>query len=129
MAAPPSTSSDPNNIASVPEVLKDASATAIYGARGANGVILVTTKRGSTDGGRVTYDTKFSVGVLPRKLPLLNSAQFPESEETAYQNAKKYDPVGWAGGEYRDPLTKRPRSVVARRQREAALRHRLAGWC
>ncbi len=102
---------NPNDIASV-EVLKDASATAIYGARGANGVILVTTKRGSTDGGRVTYDTEFSVGVLPRKLPLLNSAQFLQVEETAYQNAKKYDPVGWAGGKYRDPLTKRTNPLL-----------------
>ena len=46
---------NPNDIASV-EILKDASATAIYGASGANGVILITTKRGTSGGGRVTYD-------------------------------------------------------------------------
>src|SRR4051794_38117557 len=46
---------DPNDIASV-EVLKDASATAIYGARGANGVILITTKRGIRGQTRVSYD-------------------------------------------------------------------------
>lgn len=96
---------NPNDIASV-EVLKDASATAIYGARGANGVILVTTKRGS-DGGRVSYDTEFSVGVLPKKIPLLNSEEFLRVEDIAYQNAKKYDPVGWAGGKFTDPKTKR----------------------
>ncbi|WP_232835062.1 SusC/RagA family TonB-linked outer membrane protein [Pleomorphovibrio marinus] len=97
---------NPNDIESV-EVLKDASATAIYGARGANGVILVTTKRGSKKGGMVTYDTDFSIGVLPRKIPLLNSEEFLRVEEIAYSNAQKYDPVGWQNGIYRDPRLKR----------------------
>lgn len=97
---------NPNDIASI-EVLKDASSTAIYGARGANGVILVTTKRGSQAGGRVNYDTDVSMGVLPRKIPLLNSREFLMVEDIAYQNAQKYDPVGWAGGKYTDPSTKR----------------------
>lgn len=97
---------NPNDIASV-EVLKDASATAIYGARGANGVILVTTKRGSKTGGMITYDVDFSVGVLPKKIPLLNSEEFLRVEDTAYQNAQKYDPNGWANGIYRDPRLKR----------------------
>lgn len=100
-----------NDIASI-EVLKDASATAIYGARGANGVILVSTKRGSKDGGRVSYDTDFSVGVLPRKIPLLNSEEFLRIEDVAYENAKKYDPVGWAGGKYVDPKTKRTNPLL-----------------
>lgn len=46
---------NPSDIESI-EVLKDASATAIYGARGANGVIIVTTKKGSTGKAKVTYD-------------------------------------------------------------------------
>ena len=102
---------NPNDIASI-EVLKDASATAIYGARGANGVIMVTTKRGSTDGGRINYDTDFSVGTLPRKIPLLNSREFLLVEDLAYQNAQKYDPVGWAGGKYKDPKTKRTNPLL-----------------
>ncbi|MGV3587190.1 MAG: SusC/RagA family TonB-linked outer membrane protein, partial [Adhaeribacter sp.] len=97
---------NPNDIASI-EVLKDASATAIYGARGANGVILVTTKRGSQDGGRVNYDTDWSMGVLARKMDLLNSKEFLMVEDIAYQNAQKFDPVGWAGGKYKDPKLKR----------------------
>ena len=97
---------NPNDIASI-EVLKDASATAIYGARGANGVILVTTKRGSKTGGTVSYDADFSIGVLPRKIPLLNSKEFLATEDLAYQNAQKYDPNGWARGIYRDPKLKR----------------------
>ncbi len=97
---------NPNDIASI-EVLKDASATAIYGARGANGVILVTTKRGSKSGGTISYDGNFSIGVLPKKIPLLNSAEFLAAEDLAYQNAQKYDPTGWANGIYKDPKLKR----------------------
>jgi TonB-dependent starch-binding outer membrane protein SusC len=98
---------NPNDIASI-EVLKDASSTAIYGARGANGVILVTTKRGTSGGGRVTYDTDFSISVAPKKLALLNSKEFLAVEDLAYANAQKYDPVGWATGtKYTDPKTKR----------------------
>ncbi len=98
---------NPNDIESI-EVLKDASATAIYGARGANGVILVSTKRGTTTGaGRVNYDVDFSLGTLPKKISLLNSEEFLRVEEIAYANAEKYDPAGWAGGAYTDPTLKR----------------------
>jgi TonB-linked SusC/RagA family outer membrane protein len=98
---------NPNDIASI-EVLKDASSTAIYGARGANGVILVTTKRGTSGGGKVTYDSDFSISVAPKKLELLNAKEFLALEEQAYANAAKYDPEGWATGtKYTDPRTKR----------------------
>ncbi|MCE7043857.1 SusC/RagA family TonB-linked outer membrane protein [Dyadobacter sp. CY312] len=103
---------NPNDIASI-EVLKDASSTAIYGARGANGVILVTTKRGVSGEGRVTYDTDFSIGVAPKRLPVLNSREFLAVEELAYANAAKYDPVGWATGtKYTDPKTKRTNPLL-----------------
>lgn len=103
---------NPNDIASI-EVLKDASSTAIYGARGANGVILVSTKRGTSGAGRVTYDTDFSIGVAPRKLEVLNSKEFLATEELAYANAAKYDPVGWATGtKYTDPKTKRTNPLL-----------------
>lgn len=102
---------NPNDIASI-EVLKDASATAIYGARGANGVILVTTKRGSTNGSKISYDADLSVGVLPRKIPLLNSKEFLAMEDLAYQNAQKYDPAGWANGIYKDPKLKRTNPLL-----------------
>ncbi|WP_084148745.1 SusC/RagA family TonB-linked outer membrane protein [Arenibacter latericius] len=98
---------NPNDIESI-EVLKDASATAIYGARGANGVILVSTKKGSKTGRtNVNYDVDFSLGTLPKKLDLLNSEEFLLVEEIAYANAEKFDPDGWAGGRYTDPRLKR----------------------
>jgi len=68
---------NPNDIASM-EVLKDASATAIYGARGANGVILITTKRGTT--GKPIFDYSYNVGTqkLRKKLDLLDGAGYAE---------------------------------------------------
>ena len=97
---------NPNDIASI-EVLKDASATAIYGSRGANGVILVSTKRGSQAGGKISYDSYYSLGNLSKKVGVLNSEQFLMIEEVAYQNAEKYDAIGFANGKYTDPATKR----------------------
>lgn len=98
---------NPNDIASI-EVLKDASSTAIYGARGANGVIIVTTKRGNEGGGKVTYDADFSIGVAAKKLEVLNAKEFLQVEEIIYAKAAKYDPIGWATGtKYTDPRTKR----------------------
>ena len=90
-----------NDIVSV-EVLKDASSTAIYGARGANGVILVTTKRGKSGvEGRVTYDANFGTSTIgPKRVHVLNAAQFLAVEDLAYKNMEKYDPVGWASGKY-----------------------------
>ncbi len=64
---------NPSDIESI-DVLKDASATAIYGARGANGVIIVTTKRGKPEKTRVTYDGYVGVK-LPNFLPDMMTAQ------------------------------------------------------
>jgi TonB-linked SusC/RagA family outer membrane protein len=98
---------NPNDIRSI-EVLKDASATAIYGARGANGVIMITTQRGEGISGiSVRYNTDFGMGILPRKLSVLNAEAFLRNEELAYENAAKFDPIGWAAGNYKDPRLKR----------------------
>ncbi len=81
---------NPNDIERM-EVLKDASSTAIYGARGANGVILITTKRGAKVGGTVvSYDGFLNVGALPRKIDLLNSAEWLEVIERGFANHSKY---------------------------------------
>ncbi len=91
---------NPSDIVSV-EVLKDASSTAIYGARGANGVILVTTRRGSAGTGKISYDAEMSVPTIgPIKPKVLNAKEFLAVEDLAYQNMAKYDPDGWAAGRY-----------------------------
>ena len=66
---------DPNEIESI-TVLKDASATAVYGVRGANGVILVTTKRGQEGKAKVSFSTNFSMVTPSKPLELTNSYQY-----------------------------------------------------
>ncbi|GAB4029343.1 TonB-dependent receptor [Spirosoma jeollabukense] len=100
---------NPNDIVNV-EVLKDASSTAIYGARGANGVILISTRRGKAGESRVTYDTQFSVNTIgPNKPKVLNAKEYLATEDLAYANIAKFDPVGWASGKYSnlDPVVRR----------------------
>lgn len=83
---------NPNDIERM-EVLKDASSAAIYGARGANGVILITTKRGSRDGDMtIGYDGFVSVGNIRSKMDLLNAEEWLEVVETGMANTPKYRP-------------------------------------
>ncbi|HYF68235.1 MAG TPA: TonB-dependent receptor [Ohtaekwangia sp.] len=83
---------NPYDIESI-EVLKDASSTAIYGSRGANGVILVTTKRGAkTEGVTVGYDAFVSIGTLRKKMDIMNSREWLSVVETGFANSPKYNP-------------------------------------
>lgn len=75
---------NPNDIASV-EVLKDASSTAIYGARGANGVVIITTKRGSAGRTVFTLDSYYGIQQPTKQIPVLNGAQFAELENEVYR--------------------------------------------
>ena len=68
---------NPSDIISM-EVLKDASATAIYGAQGANGVVLITTKRGKAGEAKFTYDGSFSINRQMKRLDILNLREFAE---------------------------------------------------
>ncbi|MCF0057616.1 TonB-dependent receptor [Dyadobacter sp. CY356] len=100
---------NPNDIVSV-EVLKDASSTAIYGARGANGVILVQTKKGRSGEGVITYNVDVSVPTIgPKRPKVLNAQQYLDVEDLAYKNIEKFDPAGWASGKYANlnPQTRR----------------------
>lgn len=100
---------NPNDVVSI-EVLKDASSTAIYGARGANGVILITTRRGKSGEGKVTYDVDFSVPTVgPNKREVLNAQQYLDTEDLAWRNMEKFDPAGWAAGKwaYLNPALRR----------------------
>ena len=68
------------------EILKDASATAIYGARAANGVVLVTTHRGKTGAPKVTFNAYVGFSETPKQLDMLNADQFMDL-------AKEIDPL------------------------------------
>lgn len=76
----------PGDIASI-QVLKDASAAAIYGVRGANGVVIITTKSGKTGALKVDYRMQMGVQNLARKLPLANAAQYQQITSAAEINA------------------------------------------
>ncbi|MEO9802494.1 MAG: TonB-dependent receptor [Reichenbachiella sp.] len=77
---------NPSDIESI-EILKDASATAIYGTRGANGVIMVTTKRGKEGSAIINLGYATSLQELQHKIPILNAAQLAELGNEAADNA------------------------------------------
>lgn len=88
---------NPNDIENI-DILKDASATAIYGSRGANGVVLVTTKKGKT--GRLTMDYvgTATIETLNDRMEMMNSAQYIEFRRDAFRalpasDTRKYPTV------------------------------------
>lgn len=87
---------NPNDIESM-EVLKDASAAAIYGARGANGVILVTTKRGiKGEGTTVSYQGSVSLSTVSRYMDLLNAQEWTDAFMIGLENENKYQGKSWS---------------------------------
>jgi len=76
----------PNDIESI-QILKDASAKALFGSRGANGVVLITTKRGKNGITRINFDVQRGIIDPVKRLDLLNSKQLLELQREAYTNA------------------------------------------
>ena len=77
---------NPSDIESI-EVLKDASATAIYGSRGANGVVMVTTKSGRAGQARVVFESSIGVQKIRKKLDLMNAAEYVDFSKRFYTNS------------------------------------------
>jgi TonB-linked SusC/RagA family outer membrane protein len=88
---------NPNDIESV-EVLKDASASAIYGARAANGVVLITTKRGKNGVTRVTFDSYYGTQKVNKTLDVLNASEFAQLENEVFKNTYYPDPASLGEG-------------------------------
>tara|TARA_R110000868_G_scaffold11200_7_gene54897 strand:- start:29242 stop:32643 length:3402 start_codon:yes stop_codon:yes gene_type:complete len=90
---------NPSDIASI-EILKDAASAAIYGSRGANGVVLVTTKSGKSGKGKVTINYSYGLQEKIDKIEVMNSAQYAQASIDAAQN-------GWveSGGDPNAPNT------------------------
>ncbi len=88
---------NPNDIESI-EVLKDASAAAIYGARGANGVILVSTKRGKkgAEGTQVSFQGSVSVSHMARKMDVLNAEQWVDAFMIGLKNENDWQGKNWS---------------------------------
>ncbi|KZE76169.1 SusC/RagA family TonB-linked outer membrane protein [Myroides marinus] len=77
---------NPNDIESI-EVLKDADATAIYGSRGANGVVLITTKKSTSETTRFTVSSATSFSKVPKYMELMNTQQYIQMREEAFANS------------------------------------------
>lgn len=74
---------NPSDIESL-DILKDASATAIYGARGANGVVIITTKKGKVGKAQITYDGSVTMHHVTRTIPMMDAYEFVKLQAETY---------------------------------------------
>lgn len=100
---------NPNDIESM-EILKDASATAIYGSRGANGVVIISTKRGKAGGNRVQFESYYGNQKLRKKMDLLDATQLATLINEGIANVNQ-DNIGKPG--YPKPLTYTDAQIAA----------------
>ncbi|HKG07077.1 MAG TPA: TonB-dependent receptor [Pedobacter sp.] len=84
MYADPNTTINPNDVESM-QVLKDASAAAIYGSRAANGVIIITTKKGREGGPKIEASSRVSIANLPKRYEMMDARQYVTTNTSAYQ--------------------------------------------
>jgi TonB-dependent starch-binding outer membrane protein SusC len=82
---------NPNDVSSV-EILKDASATAIYGSRGANGVILITTKRGAKGKMTLNFNSTVSLDSYHQMTDMMNAGEYIDQLRYALMNGRSYQP-------------------------------------
>lgn len=104
----PLASINPADIESI-EILKDASATAIYGSRGSNGVIIITTKRGRSSQSVISVDVSYGVQKIAHKLDMMNAQEYAQYVAEGRDNAYVY-----GGGKATDPNSMRPTSQQVR---------------
>jgi TonB-linked SusC/RagA family outer membrane protein len=105
----PLNSINPNDIASI-TVLKDASATAIYGSRGANGVVLIETKRGAAGASTIEYEAYVGAAQAARKLDFLSGSEYRSYVESQIANgnlpATARASLGTANTDWEDEVTR-----------------------
>ncbi|MEH6681413.1 MAG: TonB-dependent receptor [Sediminicola sp.] len=92
---------NPEDIESI-QVLKDAASASIYGARGGNGVILITTKKGKSKEASITFDSYVRFSTIRNKLDMLNAQQYGDTYLQALRNDGNLPDIGntFAGGNY-----------------------------
>lgn len=81
---------NPHDIESI-EVLKDASATAIYGSRGANGVVIITTKKGQTGKPKIEFNASWSVSKIGKRVKMLDPVTYANYINEGFTNSQKYE--------------------------------------
>lgn len=94
---------NPNDIESI-EILKDAASTAIYGSRAANGVVMITTKRGRDGKAQIDLNIQAGVSEITRRLSVLNASQYREVIKDSYRNMENPIELNWT---IRDSLNPR----------------------
>ena len=101
---------NPSDIESL-DILKDASATAIYGARGANGVVIITTKKGKVGKAQITYDGSVTMHHVTRTIPMMDAYEFVKLQAETYPASianstggylMEYQGKQWTLDDYRD---------------------------
>ena len=98
---------NPSDIESL-DFLKDASATAIYGARGANGVVIITTKKGKVGRAQLSYDGSFGVQHVTRTIPMMDAYEFVKLQNEMYPTVvagsylMNYEGKQWTLDDYRN---------------------------
>lgn len=95
---------NPSDIATI-EILQGPSATAIYGSRGTNGVVLITTKRGKAGETKVNYGFSYSVQDVPKTIPVMNLRQFAQMTNDIHQITGGTSPVEFSNPELLGPGT------------------------
>jgi TonB-linked SusC/RagA family outer membrane protein len=102
---------NPSDIASI-EVLKDAASTAIYGSRGANGVVLITTKKGNSGNAKFQFNAYFGVQTLAKKMDLLSSKEwinmYEQAQDSAYVKDGLQSGFNWSPS---DPISVRLKNL------------------
>lgn len=99
---------NPEDIQSM-QVLKDASSTAIYGSRGANGVVLITTKTGKANVKQITFDAQIGIGTVAKRYETLSPYEFATAYNTYIPNTFSQDQLtafqnGTAGTDWQDAI-------------------------
>lgn len=95
MLADANTTVNPDDVASI-QILKDASAAAIYGSRAGNGVIIITTKKGKEGPARFSISAKYGLQQMPKKWDVMDAPQYLKTVQTEYSNSGINLPAGVA---------------------------------
>ncbi|MBE7169756.1 MAG: TonB-dependent receptor [Williamsia sp.] len=95
MLADANTTINPDDVASI-QILKDASAAAIYGSRAGNGVIIITTKKGREGPAKISVSAKAGMQQIPKRWDVMDAAQYLQTVQTQYKNSNTALPTGIA---------------------------------
>ncbi|RYZ30132.1 MAG: TonB-dependent receptor [Chitinophagaceae bacterium] len=117
---------NPQDIESI-EILKDASATAIYGSRGANGVVLITTKQGRVGKGKVVFSSTTELAQVSKKMPMLDGYEYANfrnqlsaiNSQSPVYDLKKVEPVDWQDDIFRTGITTNNRFAFSGRNEKS----------